>query len=172
MTQLWKSPAGRDPHRQGGCVRLAAFLLVVALVGCSLPVQRKEEIRAERFNLGPPARVCGDYLKLARYWDEKATKVSMDLASATFLNVIPEEKRAEISIGTGPYHALLDLKSAGAGVSELTAYSVHPLKHFVLDWQDLLGTAHDKDAALVGCMDPSFPAWELKTPPRVDPTSS
>lgn len=89
---------------------LAALFLTAALAGCAVPIATKSAIRSPQRLAAPAETACGYYVALAHYWDDNATKVSIDLAGSSHLKLIPEE-RSEITIGSSPYYALMDLSA-------------------------------------------------------------
>ena len=130
---------------------LGALLFASLLAGCSMPIATKSAVRAPERLVGPASAVCGNYLKLARYWDDHAQKVSIDLKGASQLNVVPEEKRAEITIGTGPYYALIDLKDLGNDRTGVTGYAASGIVPKVQEWQALLAGAAAAPNSGISC---------------------
>ena len=63
----------------------------------------------------------GNFVDLARYWDEHAQKLSIDLASATFLTLWDREKMAEVTVGTGPYYGMIELIQESEGLVRIRA---------------------------------------------------
>ena len=130
---------------------LGAFALVALLAGCVSPNTTKTEVRTPGRLAAPAADVCGSYLKLARYWDNNAKKMTIDGKGNSFLTVVPEEKRAEITIGSGPYYALMDLKDFGNDRTGVTSYATGHLTDSVRGWQELLEHAHEAPDSGISC---------------------
>jgi hypothetical protein len=107
---------------------------------CTVPVFRKEEMR-ERI-IADFVRP-GSYLDLARYWDERAQKLSIDFASATFLTLWERDKKAEITVGTGPYYGMIELVQESEGRVRIRAYAwgTGGIKEKIEDWLSLLRAA-------------------------------
>ncbi|MBT2326755.1 hypothetical protein J7E62_31060 [Variovorax paradoxus] len=107
--------------------RALGALFLVLLTGCAPPllIKTKSEIRKSDLQVSQAA-ACGDYQQIARYWDEHATKMAVDGQGASHLTLIPEDRRAEITVGKGPYFALMDLKDAGGSRTTLTSYVAGP----------------------------------------------
>lgn len=105
-----------------------------------MPIATKNEVRSNDLLIGDVV-ACGAYDRLARRWDDTAKKVSIDFKGATFLTMVPEERRAEITIGNGPYYALMDLKDIGSDRTRVISYSRDGMASMVKGWQALIQEA-------------------------------
>ena len=113
------------------------FLLLIcifSLTGCgTTPVRSKAEMRARVYAV--PTTVQGNYLRLARHWDEHASKLSIDLVGASFLTVIEDERRAEITIGQGPYYGMIELKEIEPGLTLVSCFAWGGLTSQIDEWR-------------------------------------
>lgn len=127
---------------------LGALFLALALPLSGCAVRTKAEARAADRKVGEVI-ACGSYDRLARHWDQNARKLMLDLTGGTFMTMIPEEKRAEITIGSGPYHALMDLQDIGNERTRVSSYSVPQVAQVLKEWEGVITSAGkcQKDAA-------------------------
>ncbi|VTU32212.1 hypothetical protein H4CHR_02966 [Variovorax sp. PBS-H4] len=108
-------------------MRALCALFAALVTGCAPPllVHTKSEFRKVGEQVGY-ASACGNYAQIARFWDEHARKMEVDGQGASHMTIIPEESRAEIVVGKGPYFALMDLKDAGGSRTTLTSFVAGP----------------------------------------------
>jgi hypothetical protein len=104
------------------------------LSACTVGIAKKSDIRTE--HPGESFTKNANYIALARYWDDNATKVT----GASFLSIIQDEGRAEITFGNGPYYGLIDLKKVTDRSTRVTAYAWggNPMIH---QWCQLIRNA-------------------------------
>ena len=103
-------------------LRVAVLPVVLfALQACTVPTQRKADVRTA--HTGQSFTKHKNYIALARFWDDNATKQTIDFKGASFLSVIPEEGRAEITIGNGPYYGLIDLRKITDQSTRVTVFA-------------------------------------------------
>jgi hypothetical protein len=99
-----------------------AVVLALSLIisACTIPVFQKEEMRSR--NVADFTR-SGSYIELVKYWDEHAEKAMIDFHSATFLTLWDADKKAEITVGTGPYYGMIELTQESDNCVRIRAYA-------------------------------------------------
>lgn len=97
-----------------------AALLLVLLASCTIPPVNKSDVRQHQVHEDVKRT---DYLTLAYYWDDHATKESIDFKGASFLQVRETERRAEITFGNGPYYGMIELIGQQDGSTVVRTYA-------------------------------------------------
>lgn len=118
------------------CVVSSAFLV---LQGCTVPTIKKADVRTA--HVGQSFIKNQNYVTLARYWDDHATKQTIDGKGASFMSIIPEEGRAEITIGNGPYYGLIDLRRVTDHSTRVTSYAWGGMANTMQQWVELIRAA-------------------------------
>lgn len=127
------------------CIRFLLFLaFIIVLSGCALtrPTLIKAEIaqkhQSETFIKKK------NYLSLAHYWDNNAKKQMISFHGASFLLIWEHYKKAEITIGNGPYYGLIELVSLDEETTQITFYAwggEDGMASRIHEWVDLLKNA-------------------------------
>jgi len=115
---------------------LSAFLV---LQGCTVPTMKKADVRTA--HVGQSVVKNQNYVTLARYWDDHATKMTIDFKGASYMSIIPEEGRAEITIGNGPYYGLIDLRKITDHSTRVTSYGWGGMSSAIQEWVELIRSA-------------------------------
>lgn len=125
---------------------------IILLVACFLlgacvapPTPTKSEITSQT-PLFPPTTKRGNYLRLARYWDDHAEKQSINFVGASFLTIREQEGKAEITIGSGPYYGLIELIRIDTGNTLIRCYGGKGLDKRIGEWKALIENAPEKPA--------------------------
>lgn len=114
----------------------AALVASFVLLGCgSVPVRTKVEVQ-ER--LVSQTQKDANYLKLARYWDQRAEKQTIDFKGASFLTIWEKEGRAEITIGNGPYFGMIELIGVGENSTLIKSYAWGGMSGRISEWTELI----------------------------------
>ncbi|CAN5543361.1 hypothetical protein BH10PSE18_BH10PSE18_04080 [soil metagenome] len=130
-------------------VALVASAAGLLLAGCAGPMATMAELRSPQHVAGAVEIACGSYMQLARYWNDSA-RANQGRAVGT-LNVVLADGRAEITIGTGPYYGLIELKDLGRNTTRVTSYASGLAGAQILVWRNQLLQAHQAAPALVTC---------------------
>jgi hypothetical protein len=109
------------------------------LSACTVPTQKKSDVRTA--HTGESFTKNANYIALARYWDDNATKQTIDFKGASFLSIIQDEGRAEITIGNGPYYGLIDLKKVTDRSTRVTAFAWGGMADRINEWCQLIRNA-------------------------------
>jgi hypothetical protein len=109
------------------------------LSACTAATFKKSDIRTER--PGESFTKNANYIALARYWDDNATKHMTDFKGDSFLSIIQDEGRAEITIGSGPYYGLIDLKKVTDRSTRVTAFAWGGMANRINEWCQLIRNA-------------------------------
>ena len=113
-----------------------AILSIVISTGCiSVGTTTKAEM------LSKPSTqfvIAANYILLARYWDDYADKSPGP--NGSFLTMLDEEQRAEITIGNGPYWGMIELKRIDDHSTLVTSYAWDYSHKVVRGWEELLRT--------------------------------
>lgn len=130
----------------------AAFACVgvLLLAGCATPVATVAELRSPQHAAGVAEIACGSYTQLARYWNDSARAGMQGRAFGT-LNVVLADGRADITIGTGPYYGLIELKDLGRNTTRVTSYASGVAGAQILLWRSQILRAHQAAPAQVTC---------------------
>ncbi len=123
---------------------------VLLLAGCAAPVATMAELRSPRHSAGAVEIACGSYMQLARYWHD-SWRASVPGRTVGTLNVMLADGRAEITIGTGPYYGLIELKDLGRNTTRVTGYASGVASAQILVWRHQILHAHQAAPALVTC---------------------
>jgi hypothetical protein len=82
-----------------------------------------------------------NYLKLARYWDLNAVKLTINSIGVSHLTVWESEGKAEITYGRGPYYGMIELIKLDDKKTKVVTYAWGYLGKGVEDWRDLIMAA-------------------------------
>ncbi len=120
--------------------KIIIILLIIGLSGCSIamPIFTKKEIYQMP---GATFIKKGNYLDLAHYWDDNAKKQMIDVKGASYLMIWEKEKEAEITVGNGPYYALIQLKEIDESTTRITSYGNDSMNQ---EWVNLFRNAPEK----------------------------
>lgn len=130
--------------------RTAALIASLMVAGCATPVATMSELRSSRHAAGAVEIACGSYMQLARYWNDSARSGPTG-KSLGALNVMLEDGRAEITIGSGPYYGLIELKDLGRNTTRVTSYASGAAGAQILVWRHQILQAHQAAPARVTC---------------------
>lgn len=104
------------------CLRFLFFIISISVLsGCTIPLFIKAEIAQK--HQGESFIKKKNYLSLAQYWDNNAKKQMIDFKSASYLAIWEHDKKAEITIGNGPYYGLIELVSLDNDTTKITYYA-------------------------------------------------
>lgn len=118
---------------------ISACLLLSA---CTVPVDTKNEARTKA---ATEFKKNANYLYLAHYWDEHATKQTIDFKSATYLAIWEKEKKAEITIGNGPYYGMIELTAIDENNTSIKTYAWGGMTGKISEWKKLIMNAPDEN---------------------------
>lgn len=115
------------------------IVLSVVISGCvTAPAMTKVELKGKPFS---EFQKKANYLVLARYWDDHATKAQINYAPASFLTIWEKERKAELSLGLGPYYGMIELISIDEHTTLVRCYSWGYLAKFIDEWSQLIEMA-------------------------------
>lgn len=129
-------------------IRLFALASAIAsLSGCAtngkvLPVQTKAEARL--YQAGEPVTLKANYLKLARHWDENATKLVDGLFAPTArwrMEIFEADQTAHIVCGNAFIDGFIELKGQPDGTTVMTTYAWGGTYKVVTGWRDMIAAA-------------------------------
>jgi hypothetical protein len=115
-------------------------IILISVFGCgsTMPVFTKAEIAEKHSSTSKTFVKKGNYLDLARYWDENAKKQSINFTPASFLKIWEKERKAEISIGNGPYYGFIELRYIDENTTQITIFSWGGMGKRIHEWVDLI----------------------------------
>ncbi len=137
---------------QSGTKKVAWIVAIAALLlaGCAVPVGTMADLRSPQHSTGGVAIACGSYMQLARYWNDSA-RANASGRTIGSLNVVLADGRAEITIGSGPYYGLIELKDLGRNTTRVTSYASGMAGAQILVWRHQILSAHQAAPNLVTC---------------------
>jgi uncharacterized protein YceK len=119
---------------------LLLLALAVLLSGCiTVPTLVKGDIKAQHPSKEFVKKL--NYISLLKYWDDHATKATIDFKSATYSKIWEHNKTAEITIGNGPYYGLIVLTSINHNTTNVKYHSWGGLGDDIDSWVDLIKNA-------------------------------
>ncbi|GGI16406.1 hypothetical protein GCM10008066_03800 [Oxalicibacterium faecigallinarum] len=82
-----------------------------------------------------------NYKVLAKYWDDNATKQTIDFKGASFMTIWESDQIAEITIGNGPYYGMIELRALSDTSTKVTTFERGTLSSRIQEWADLIKNA-------------------------------
>lgn len=128
--------------------KLSIFILVLFLTGCAhnvtIPRDSKNALRYAPDVIIENKIFDANYQYLAKCWDERAEKLSVDFSNATFLNIYSELDLAEIivkwsSFGNKAYAILIELRKKSNTETIVNAYGLGYFgKKYIPEWLSVM----------------------------------
>ena len=119
---------------------MRAIVITIALLGLSgcvtVPTFTKAEIAQKHSSKTFVKK--GNYLNLAQYWDDNAEKYMIDFKGASFLTVWEKARKAEITLGNGPYYGLIELTYIDENTTQVTVFAWGGDASSIRKWADLI----------------------------------
>lgn len=118
--------------------RLCGPILLLAISSACVTKPTHSKARLSSRQSGDSIELSANYIQLARHWNRSADKVKIDFQNASYLRILNEQGRAEITIGDGPYYGMIELERLGENSTRLTTYAWGSLAKNIHEWRDEL----------------------------------
>lgn len=122
------------------------ILFSILLGGCSsiegiIPRDSKDALRYASEVKEENVVFNSNYQAIAKCWDEKAEKPSIDFSNATYLNIYSDLGTAEITVKTSDgYFMFVEVLKVSDEQSKVNAYGLGQMsKSFIPNWLSIMG---------------------------------
>lgn len=121
-------------------IRLLLVIIMSALLlGCvTRALFTKDRVR-DRFV--SQSQKNANYLELAKYWDDHASKQTIDGRNESWLAIWEKEGKAEITIGHGPYYGMIELIGLDEHTTLVKCYAWGAMTKRINQWRELIENA-------------------------------